>query len=323
MGYTRNYYSNQNRATQAQRPMTSQIVMPREGVVKNATYRIKNDAGVYDTVYFTTSAEQVIESDTQQFVSADKKLQYDENTIYNNPMATVNALGGIAAGTSFNNVPVSEVLDKLLYPYVAPTVSATSTPNGGINDAQGSNITVTNIRATVSKKSEKITSVTVYDGSTVLGTKTGAEVENGGTFDFQVNVSVSRTANKSFKVEVVDAANKTYTANTPAFEFIHPYLHRVVNTTDLVVDDLLLASATKILQKKGDKTITYNTNNQRAVFAYPASYGALSKIVDPNGFDVTGTFGRTTVTLSGRGIEYYVYENSAFTATGFKFTFKV
>ena len=118
--------------------------------IRKAKYRVKNAQGQYEVVYLETSADQVETDAERQFVTEAEKAQFNENTVYSNDMATVNALGGIAAGTTFDNMPVSEVLTKLLYPYVAPTVSASSSPNGGTFE-KGNNQKVTKITANVTK----------------------------------------------------------------------------------------------------------------------------------------------------------------------------
>ena len=41
------------------------------------------------------------------------------------------------------------------------------------------------------------------------------------------------------------------------------------------------------------------------VFAYPSSYGAISSVIDQNGFNVTDSFTQNTVTVNG--VNYYVY----------------
>jgi len=61
------------------------------------------------------------------------------------------------------------------------------------------------------------------------------------------------------------------------------------------------------------------------VFAYPASYGNLTKIYDANNFDVTGTFTKSTVNVScadGTSVPYNVYVNSASTVSGFNMDFR-
>ncbi len=88
----------------------------------------------------------------------------DAGDTYNTDMLIVSNLGGIKAGDDLNDMTVKEILTKLLYPYVAPVISANSTPNGGIFE-KGDTQSVTNIKAVVTKKSEAITKIEVFDGS--------------------------------------------------------------------------------------------------------------------------------------------------------------
>ena len=288
--------------------------------IRKAKYRVKNAQGQYEVVYLETSADQVETDAERQFVTEAEKAQFNENTVYSNDMATVNALGGIAAGTTFDNMPVSEVLTKLLYPYVAPTVSASSSPNGGTFE-KGNNQKVTKITANDTKKSERITKVEFFDGNTSLGVKSGAEVQNGGSIAITTDIAVS--ANKNFKVTVTDAANKSYNANTGSFNFVYPY-YMGVCAEGADINEALVKGLTKKVEAKGNKSNSFTCDYQRMVFAYPKAHGKLMSIIDPNNFDVTGTFGVQEVSitgLDGTAQTYYVYVNSASTVS--KFTMKV
>ena len=289
-------------------------------LTKNAKYRVKNAQGEYEVVHLEPNVDQVVENENKQFVSAEKKAQYDENTIFNTDMVTVNALGGIKAGEDLNNMPVQQLLTKLLYPYVAPTISATGTPNGGTFE-KGNNQTVTNIKAVVTKKSEKITKVEVFDGSTSLGVKEGVEVENGGTFTFPVSVAVS--ANKNFQAKVTDASGKTVSANTGSFSFVYPY-YLGVCAEDAEINADLVKGLTKKVEAKANKSHAFTCDYQRMIFAYPKAHGKLKSIIDPNNFDVTATFGVQEVSitgLDGTAQAYYVYVNSASTVSNFTMKF--
>ena len=292
-----------------------------DNAVKNEIKKITDalDASIKSHKH---SANDINETTDKQFVSQTKKTQYDENTIYTNTMTTVNSLGGIAAGTAFNNMPVKDVLTKLLYPYVAPQVSAVGTPNGGTFEC-GDNKTITNVQARVTKKSEQINKIELFDGSNKLQTKEDASVRNGGNFDFQVNIEVPST-NKVLTVKVTDAANKTYSANTGSFNFVYPYYYGTAaeNKTTFNSDDI--KAMAKAIEGKGNKTRSYTCNNERMVIAYPKSHGALKTIIDPNNFDVTATFGRQEVSVTGRDgnpVAYYVYVNSASTVSNFSMKF--
>lgn len=229
----------------------------------------------------------------------------DDVVRYTNDMATVNALGGIAAGTTFDNMPISTLLTKLLYPYIAPTVSAKASPTNGGTFEKGTAIAVTSIVATVTKKSEAITKVEVFDGSTSLGIK---EDGSTGNLTFPVDLSVTENG-KKFTVTVTDEANKQVSANTGTFTFVYPYYNGVIDSSNTVDADLV-KGLTKVIQSKGNKTVTYTANNQKMVFAYPASYGNLSKIVDPNQFTVTDTFEKLEMNIvcaDNASVKYYVY----------------
>lgn len=291
-----------------------------ELVPRKAKYRVKNAEGKYEVVYLETSADQVETDSERQFVSEAKKTQYDENTIYTNEMATVNSIGGIAAGTTFDNMPVNEVLTKLLYPYVAPTVSASSNPNGGTFE-KGNNQTVTKITANVTKKSERISKIEFLDGSNVLETKIGSEIQNGGSHAITTSIAVN--SNKNFSVKVTDATNKVYTANTGSFNFVYPY-YMGVCAENAEINEALVKGLTKKVEGKGNKTHAFTCDFQRMIFAYPKSHGQLRQIIDPNNFDVTGTFGVQEVSitgLDGTTQAYYVYVNSASTVSNFNMKF--
>lgn len=244
-----------------------------------------------------------------------------EGLLYTNATPTVQAHGGIAAGETFDNVPITDMLTKILYPWVAPAVSAsiTSPSNGGVKE-KGDTQNVTAIRVNVTKKSSNITKVEIFDGASSLGAKTDG-VTNGGQFDFTVDVDVS--TDKGFQAKVTDAAGKTTAANTGSFTFVYPYYWGTV-AGGAVVNEALVEGLTKQIQTKGQKQVTYNLNNNCACFAYPAAYGDLKSIKDPNNFEVLGTFTKSTVQitgLDGTPQNYNVYVNEASTAAGFKFTF--
>lgn len=241
-------------------------------------------------------------------------------------MVTVNALGGIGAGQDLNGLSVNEVLKKLLYPHVNHTVAGSSSPNGGTFE-YGNVQNVTAITANVGKKSNPITSIEVFDGATSLGVKTDG-VANGGTHAFTVSVPVS-TNGKNFQVKATangaDGQPLTLSANTPAFTFVYPYYHGVVPAAQATLTGEDIVAMTKTVETKGNKSRTYNVTNERMVLAYPKSYGALKKIVDPHGFDNLGAFVRSEVDvvgLDGTTQVYYVYVNGASTNSNFVMRFE-
>lgn len=260
---------------------------------------------------------------TNDYTNEDKeKLQNaTNNSTYTNTTPVVQAHGGVPVGQTFNNMPVNEVLDMILYPWIAPTVSCqVRTPSNGGTVEKGTTQAVTSIRVQVTKKSHNITKVEIFNGSTSLGSKTDS-VANGGTFDFTVSQNV--TANTTFTAKVTDASGKTTSANSGTFTFVYPYYYGAVAASGAVDQDTI-KSLTKLVQAKSNKTLNFTCSNQRICFAYPAAHGDIKTIKDQNNFDVTGTFTKSVVSvtgLDGTPQDYNVYVNSPSTVSGFGMTF--
>ena len=251
--------------------------------------------------------------------------EIDSNIIFDNDMTIVNTLGGIKAGDNLNGLTLKDILNKLLFPYVAPNVSAslTYTPSGSIFE-YGKSVSIQNIIGNVVKKSENIINIKFLDGNEVLQEITVGLDASSYKFIFQTPVVItSNMPNNRFRFSVTDASNKTYYANTSSVTFYYPYYIGVIGENDVLTNELI-TSLNKKVEGKGTKSNNYTTNNQRMVFAYPKSYGGLSKILDANSFDVTGTFTKNELVITGLdGTEqdYYVYVNNASTMTNFKMTF--
>ena len=245
----------------------------------------------------------------------------EEREIFRTTELTVSPVGGIAAGTNLNGLTVKEILNKLLYPYLAPTIGITGTPNGGTFE-KGDNQTITSVKVVVTKKSEKITKIEILQGSNVLASKEDSSIGNGGTFDFTVSVPVKST-NVQLTGKVTDAQGTVRTATTGKFDFVYPYYVGVCGEND-TIDEALIKGLEKRIEAKGTKNISYTTEQQRMIIAYPKSHGIIRKILDVNSFDVTDTFTRTEIKitgLDGTSQSYYVYVNNASTVSGFTMTF--
>ena len=247
--------------------------------------------------------------------------ELEEEMIFETDILTVNALGGISANTDLNGLTVKEILNKLLFPYIAPVITVTATPNGGTYE-KGNTQTITNVKVVVTKKSEKITKIEILNGTQVIARQNDEAIVDGGTFNYTVSVSVPST-NKQLTVKVTDNSGTETTKTTNSFTFVYPYYWGVCEETDVINADLI-KGLTKSVTSKGTKTVTYTTNNQKMIFAYPKSYGTIAKILDPNSFDVTSTFTMSQITiigLDGTGQSYYVYVNSPSTVSDFNMKF--
>lgn len=276
--------------------------------------------------------EMGIEVDTNMFKFGDgvtpwKELPYGKvqaTDIFKTDMLTVSAHGGVAAGEDLNGKTVQEVLKKILYPYVEPTVGgATASPNGGTYE-KGVTKTITSVSISVTKKSEAITSVALYNGSTLIEDKTGDAVKDGGTFTFSgLNIEVPTNGNQ-LTVKVTDAKGTVQEKKTTAMTFVYPY-YMGTCAAGTAIDETLVESLTKKVESKANKSSTFTVSDGHMVFAYPKAHGALKSILDPNNFETIGNYTQNTVSvtgLDGTAQDYYVYVSGATTVSDFTVNFK-
>ena len=184
---------------------------------------------------------------------------------------------------------VEEALNKLIsdYYYVAPSVTSfTATPNGGIFEVGH----VVSAPITFNWAYNKdITTQTLTDCTLADETVRTA------TYDSDI------TSDKTFTLTANDCRNNV--SSSISYKFVYPY-YAGVSTTDTLTETEITA-LTKKVETKSNKTINYTTKQSYMVFAYPSSYGDISKIIDQNGFDVTTSFTKSTVNINAT--YYYVY----------------
>lgn len=265
-----------------------------------------------------------IEIDTALSATSENPVQnkvVNEAVHYTNDTATLSALGGIKAGTTFNNVPVTQMLTDLLYPYTKPTISISVSPNGGTKE-KGTSVSITSLKVTPTRKSSDLAKVEVKQGSTVIKTVTSG-ITSGTAIDCLPSSGITVTSNTSFSATVTDVDGGTGSASGGSFSFVDPYFYGVVES-DATINSATVLGLTKKVEAKGSKTFTYTTSGQKMAVAYPASYGNLKSAIDPNGFDLIGTFTKKEVTVSVQSgsVLYYVYvETEPSTVSGYAVKF--
>ena len=190
---------------------------------------------------------------------------------------------------TISSTNVEEALNKLIsdFYYVKPSINSfTASPNGGIFEVG------TTITAPITfnwNYNKDITTQTLTD--CILADETVRTA----TYNSDI------TSNKTFTLNASDGQNNV--SKSISYTFVYPY-YTGVSTTDTLTETDIKA-LTKKVETKGNKTVNYTTSQSYMVFAYPSSYGAIKSIIDQNGFNVTDSFVRNTVTVNS--VEYYVY----------------
>lgn len=306
---------------------------------------------IYDDHYFDIEGNKVVVADAIKYKIGDGKTPINElpfvekpvdqiydaestnaqsgiavkeaiasKTTYNNSDPIVTAIGGIAAGTTFENVPINDLITNLLYPYTKPVVgSFVLTPGAGVKK-KGVSITLTGASVKVTKKSKAISKVELYRGSTLLASLNGSNITSAGTtLTFSgLNDILTGTANTTYTVKVSEEnGTANVVSSTASYSFVDPYYCGVIDQGAEINEALITALSEKV-EAKGAKSYTYTTTStQCAVIAYPASYGVLKEIKDPNNF--TQTWTRHSLTIGT--ISYYAYVSAAAAATGCTYKF--
>lgn len=236
---------------------------------------------------------------------------------YLSSIPSTTEVGGLPKGwlPPDGRIKVTELINSMLHPYVAPSVTASILPtNGGIVKYSDS-IEVTQVRVNTVKGSNPLTKIEVYSGSSIVGTLEDSIVATN-TVPVTMDPITIDSPYKNLSVRLYDDTGKYVSANTGSFNFVYPYYYGVL--TDIPTEDTI-ASLTELVKAKGNQKISFTMNQQRAVFACYKGYGEIKSILDPNGFDSTNTF--TKIEVMYNDLPYYIYYNNPSTNENFAFTF--
>lgn len=258
-----------------------------------------------------TLDEELLRID-QNIVDTFGKLNYTNDT----PM--ISPLGGYKAGTTFDNVSLSEFLTGLLYPYMPPKISISANPGAAVRDYDNPLTSVT-LTASVTKQSEAIKWVEFFKGSTSLQRFN----ELGDNVSFNTTHEETIRTTTTFTAKVSDGT-QTVTSNLITYTFVYPFY--VGATSESSLNQVTLSASDKVVKTKGNTSKKYTTTQERFYIAYPASYGNLTSILDANQFEILPDFekGTKTVTMLDQStVPYTVYLfKNAVTVADFTVTFK-
>lgn len=213
---------------------------------------------------------------------------------------TAVTVGGLNSGSSVKDKTTMEVLESILFPYQKPTVSFAISPSTTIYES-GTTVSSIIFTINVTKKSNDIQSIKVYDGSTLLTTITSG-VANGGTFTYTYSCNI--TSNTTLKVEVSDGTSTV--SATKNITFANKSYYGFVADGTTVNETVIKALQNNVL--KTSKALNYtgiNCTDSKIVYAYPQNQGLLSSILDGSGFDYIDSYDCTNITVNG--VNYNVY----------------
>jgi len=195
------------------------------------------------------------------------------------------------------------ILTLFNFIYTPPTISLSCSPAQTLRE-KGTVISAVTMTATTVKVLNDITSVTHFRSAVLVDTE-ASPLANGG-IETYVN-STPFSDNMSFYSRVGDGTG-TNQSNTVNYPFVYPTFWNA-GAQDLAVAAI---GGKQIVNNSNSRNVTYSgLTGQVFYYAFPASYGNLTKITDENGFDVTGSFTKKTknyTALDAAVVSYTIYE---------------
>ncbi len=212
--------------------------------------------------------------------------------------------------------------------YSAPAISLAASGSGTVRE-KGDAVTSTTLTATITKKSDPISQVRFYENtSTLVNTQTsGGAIPSGGSSTYSWTGSFSD--NYTFKADATDngtSGGPTTVSATVSFTFVYPYYYGVgaAGLTPAAV-----AALTKDIRVSTASVLRSFTPTVGQVyyFAYPASYGNLTSILDQNGFETIADWTKTVANITGldataQSYNIYQFNNPVGIAGTYSYTFK-
>ena len=237
-------------------------------------------------------------------------------------------VGGIEAGyqTPADGINVDEFLYMMTHPFVYPTISMQLETADGVFEKNTSKtlskIVLTSTDGTKVAFEENNPSIFVAGVQLTDPTDKVTISVDKKTYTRELASPIVMNGTVDKKVVAKVELNGKEISTEKSYEFIYPFY--AASLTGNIVSEYnntLFVDSNKILTKKSNQVVSYTHANKVMAFAYPSEYGALSKIVDQNGFDITGTFSATTFMYGSVSFRVYC-TTTPNTLSGFNVTFK-
>lgn len=234
---------------------------------------------------------------------------------------TTAGAGGVTQGTDLGTTPITvqSLFDMIFYPAVAPSTTLAGSPAAGIYE-NGDTLSSVLLTSITTKGANPITSFILKKNGSAIFTDTSPS-PTGGTETYTDSSGVS--TNTTYQAIVSDG---TLTGQaTISYQFVSAYYWGVADAgLDISTDGGGLTKV--VVPDSANISFVFNpTFPQVYYFAYPASYPALTSILDTNGFETISDWTVSTVSVMnsfGDVKSYRQYEfNNPTTTVNFRNTF--
>lgn len=247
------------------------------------------------------TAEQTLASDATEvtkLATLKSEITYDEQS----SSGVTLAVGGIKKGDKLDNMTFKEIITKLFYPYVASSAVRLSTnPAAGVFEA-GDAKSITDATVSWIAGSTQVKKAEVLVGGVVKGEATvsaGSGSSGSAKVTLTAPESLGAAGTTTFTARVTDGGTSPISGGSASFQFVYPFYHGVLSSD--TVDEAAVKGCIKDVSVKSNKTYSYDTAGaqKKCIIAFPANYGAIKSVIDPNGFENVDKFAKQSFTITG------------------------
>jgi hypothetical protein len=193
-------------------------------------------------------------------------------------------LGGVPAGSTFSNVPLSEMIRRILYPYLPPLVIL-NLPQL-IFERDHNPTPFDTVSIDYSYILTQRTNPIVLTELTITGlfwNETITLPNTPGTYNSNYNAlqkgdiaaNNSAVASYTFSISTTDGTQST--TDESVVNFVYPYFYGFSDSLD---PQIALIDLDKIIDLKDDQSVFVAGDNDYLYFMYPSEYGLLTEVED-------------------------------------------
>lgn len=216
-----------------------------------------------------------------------------------------NGVGKAELGTEYKaGTAIADIVVDMLSTYAPPIITLKTDFTKDVFDKIEDKIGAIKISPKIVKGSKDIEKVSVFINNEVIATFEGDTLKDNG--EYNVDYIFNPETNETFiiKVTVYDGQNTTV---TKTITFVgKSYWGYVEEAVETPTEENIKGLQFNVV--KNSRALTYSEiqiGYGKVLYAYPKVLGALSKIVDEDGRNYTGSYVMSEVTVDG--LEYYCY----------------
>ena len=232
------------------------------------------------------------------------------------PLTVSNPVGSATTGKTYaKGIKLESVIRDMLIKEEAPSLTLNLSPNKTLYDVVEETVSNVTMTAIVAKKTFNLSKIEFYVNNVLKDTQI---ISADGTYAYIASFSPATNTNFTLKAIVYDskAGTPLSTTKSVTVKFVgKSYFGTIDDSAGEPTAAIIKALQNKTL--KDVKKLLYShitMDYGKVVYAYPSSFGALTKISDEkNNINYTDSFTRTTVTVDG--ISYFCYTQTESSAS--------